>query len=139
MILGLGGNDRLLHPCQKLLRLRQRQPQIRDLAKVVGPADLQYLHTPCPAVGPRFHQLQNPPHPRSPSRQRPDRSYRFRPYPPSLWTLPLSDDDLKPLWHGAEAYIREWGASMAWAGSYSPENWRRNREKCRELRAELVD
>src|SRR5690349_24985514 len=99
MILGLGGNDRLLHPCQKLLRLRQRQPQIRDLAKVVGPADLQHLHTPCPAVGPRFHQLQPPPHPRSPSRQRPDRSYRFRPYPPSLWTLPslLSGPDHKCL------------------------------------------
>src|SRR5690349_13969456 len=90
MILGLGGNDRLLHPCQKLLRLRQRQPQIRDLAKVVGPADLQHLDTPCPAVDPRFDQLQNPPHPRSPSRQRPDRSYRFRPYPPGLWTLPIS-------------------------------------------------
>jgi hypothetical protein len=28
MILGFRGNDRLLHPCQKLLRLRQRQPQI---------------------------------------------------------------------------------------------------------------
>src|SRR5690349_24781787 len=95
MILGLGGNDRLLHPCQKLLRLRQRQPQIRDLAKVVGPADLQHLHTPCPAVGPRFHQLQNPPHPRSPSRQRPDRSYRFRPYPPSLWTLPMNEVTLR--------------------------------------------
>ena len=81
MILGLRGNDRLLHPCQKLLRLRQRQPQIRDIAKVVGPADLQHLDTSCPAVGPRFDQLK-PTHPRSPSRQRPDRSYRFRPYPP---------------------------------------------------------
>ena len=33
-------------------------------------------------------QLQKPPHPRSPSRQRPDRSYCFGPHPPSFWTLP---------------------------------------------------
>src|SRR5689334_1954370 len=89
MVVGLRGNDRFLNTRQKLLCLRQRQPQIRDIAKVVGPADLQHLDTPCPAVGPRFDQLQSPPHPRSPSRQRPDRSYRFRPYPPSSWALPL--------------------------------------------------
>ena len=89
MIVGLRGNDRLLNARQKLLRLGQRQPQIRDVAKVVGPADLHHVDTPRPAVSPRFDQLQNPPHPRSPSRQRPDRSYRFRPYPPNVWTLPM--------------------------------------------------
>ena len=45
-------------------------------------------NTPCPAVDPRFDQLQNPPHPRSPSRQQPDQSYRFSPHPPNLWTVP---------------------------------------------------
>ena len=58
MIRGLRGNDRLLHPCQKLLRLRQRQPQIRYIGKVVDPADLQHLDTPRPAVGPRFNQRE---------------------------------------------------------------------------------
>ena len=90
MIVGLRGNHRLLNTRQKLLCLGQRQPQIRDIAKVVGPADLQHVDTPCPAVGPRFDQLQNPPHPRSPSRQRPDRSYRFRPYPPSSGHSPAT-------------------------------------------------
>ena len=52
MIAGLRGNDRLLHPCQKLLRLRQRQPQIRDIAKVVGPADLQHLKALVRIAGP---------------------------------------------------------------------------------------
>src|SRR5690242_19021663 len=105
MVVGLRGNDRFLNTRQKLLCLRQRQPQIRDIAKVVGPADLQHLDTPCPAVGPRFDQLQSPPHPRSPSRQRPDRSYRFRPYAPSLRTLP-------PPSYSA-------GLSICWASSSS--------------------
>jgi hypothetical protein len=40
MIAGLRGNHRLLNARQELLCLGQRQPQIRDDAKVVGPADL---------------------------------------------------------------------------------------------------
>src|SRR5690348_11497245 len=41
--------------------------RIRDLAKVVGPADLQRLFTPCPAVGPRFGQPQRPSHAQPPA------------------------------------------------------------------------
>jgi DNA-binding transcriptional LysR family regulator len=33
-------------------------------------------------------QQQNPPHPRSLSWQQPDQSYRLRPHPPKLWTVP---------------------------------------------------
>ena len=40
MILGLRGNNRLLHPCQKLLRLRQRQPSFaispRSLSRLIS-------------------------------------------------------------------------------------------------------
>src|SRR5438309_1261544 len=67
MIAGLRGNHRLLDTRRKLLCLGQRQPQIRDVAKVVGPADLHHVDTPCPAVTPRFDHPQNPPHARSPS------------------------------------------------------------------------
>src|SRR5712671_3105589 len=70
MIVGLHGNNRLLNVRQKLLCLGQRQPHIPDIAKVDGPADLQHIDTPCPAVGPLFDQPQNPSHPRSPSRRR---------------------------------------------------------------------
>ena len=38
MIVGLRGDHRLLHPRQKLLRLGQRQAQIRDIAKGRGTA-----------------------------------------------------------------------------------------------------
>ena len=88
VIVGLRGYHRLLHARQDLLCLGQRQPQIRNVAKVVGPADLHHVDTAGPVVSSRFDQLQNPPHPRSPSRQRPDRSYRFRAHTPSFWTLP---------------------------------------------------
>jgi hypothetical protein len=89
MIASLRGSHRLLNPRQKPLCLGQGQPQVRDITKIAGPADLQHIDTSGPAaVGPRFDQLHNPPHARSPSRRRPSRSYRFRPCPPSFWTLP---------------------------------------------------
>jgi len=56
MIAGLCGNHRLLNTRQKLLCRGQRQPQIRDEAKIVGAADLQHVDTPCPAVSSRFDQ-----------------------------------------------------------------------------------
>src|SRR3954452_20736631 len=89
MIAGLRGNHRLLDPRQKLLCLGQGQAQTRHVTKVVGPSDLHHGDTRCPVLGPRFDQLQNPPHPRSPSRQHPDQSYRLGLYPPNLWTVPL--------------------------------------------------
>ena len=66
MVVGLRRNDRLLNTGQKLLCLGQRQPQIRDIAKVVGPADLQHIDVPCSAVSSRFDQPQQPSHARSP-------------------------------------------------------------------------
>jgi hypothetical protein len=53
--------------------------------------------------------------------------------------LGLTDEDLAPLWHGAEAYIREWEAAQSFAGSYSPEHGAGIREQCRQLRTQLVD
>src|SRR5208283_2310874 len=88
MPVGLRGDHRLLHARQKLLRLGQRQPQMRDIAKVAGRPDLHDVDTRSGAISLRFDQPQNPPHPRSPGRQRPNGSYRLRPHPPTFWTLP---------------------------------------------------
>src|SRR5216684_8854152 len=95
MPVGLRGDHRLLHACQKLLRFGQPQPQIRHIAKVPGPADLHHVDTPSQAISLRFDQPQNPSHPRSPSRQRPNRSYRFRPHPPTFWTLPIESSKVR--------------------------------------------
>ena len=53
MIVGLRGHHRLLDTRQDLLCLGQRQPQIRNVAKVVGPADLHHVDTSCPVVSSR--------------------------------------------------------------------------------------
>jgi microsomal dipeptidase-like Zn-dependent dipeptidase len=55
-----------------------------------------------------------------------------------LRVLGLSDQELEPLWRGAEAYIRAWEVSEAFRGSYSPEKGE-TRQRCRALRAKLVD
>src|SRR5271157_5389142 len=89
MLVGLRGDHRLLHARQKLLRLEQRQPQMRDIAKVAGRHDLHDVDTRSGAISLRFDHPQNPPHPRSPGRQWPNGSYRLRPYPPIFWTLPI--------------------------------------------------
>ena len=56
-----------------------------------------------------------------------------------LKAMGLTDADLAPLWHGAEAYIRMWEAANAWAGSYTNEEQRGVRQDCRVARAELVN
>ena len=66
---GLRGNHRLLNTSQKLLGLGQREPQIRDIAKVRGATDFHHFDTPCRAVSSRFDQPQRPPHSPSPGRQ----------------------------------------------------------------------
>src|SRR5208283_1274301 len=66
MPVGLRGDHRLLHARQKLLRLGQRQPQIRDIPKVAGRPELHDVDTRSGAISLRFDQPQNPPHPRSP-------------------------------------------------------------------------
>src|SRR5271166_3176266 len=90
MPVGLHSDHRLLHARQKLLRLGQRQPQVRDIAKVAACPDFHHVDTRSGAISLRFDQPQNPPHPRSPGRQWPNRSYRLRPHPPTFWTLPLA-------------------------------------------------
>src|SRR4051812_572526 len=89
MVAGLRGDHRLLDAGQQPLGLRQRQPQVRDVAEVTGPAELHQLDTARPAVSPRFHQLQRQTHPRPPSWLRPNWSYRSRTHSPNLWTLRL--------------------------------------------------
>jgi hypothetical protein len=49
-----------------------------------------------------------------------------------------ADKELEPLWRGAEAYIRAWEVAESFGGSYSPEKGE-TRQRCRELRAQLVD
>jgi hypothetical protein len=57
-----------------------------------------------------------------------------------LHSLGLTDADLGPLWHGAEAYVRAWETSGAWAGaSFNAENNDPNlATQCRDLRARLL-
>jgi microsomal dipeptidase-like Zn-dependent dipeptidase len=52
--------------------------------------------------------------------------------------LGLTDADLEPLWHGAEAYLRTWEAAQEWASSYTDEVRRGIRAQCRLDRAELL-
>jgi hypothetical protein len=62
----LRGDNRLLHACQKLLRLRQRQPQIGYVAGPVRPADLHYVYPSHSAGHARLDQSQYPTHRRPP-------------------------------------------------------------------------
>lgn len=55
-----------------------------------------------------------------------------------LTVIGLSDKDLEPLWHGAEAYVRMWGEASQWAGSYTDETQRGVPPTCRAARAELI-
>lgn len=55
-----------------------------------------------------------------------------------LRALDLSDDDLQPLWHGAEAYIRAWEAAEAWRDSFNYEGTKGIRATCEAERAALL-
>ncbi len=56
-----------------------------------------------------------------------------------LMVLGLSKEDLDPLWHGAEAYIRTWEASEAWASGFDVEGTRGVRDACEQQRRALLD
>ena len=57
-------------------------------------ADLQHIDTSGPAaVGPRFDQLHNPPHPRSPASDDPAGHIASVLVAPSFWTLPTAGPD----------------------------------------------
>ena len=66
MVPRLGGNDLALDGGQHLLRLGQAQAQIGDVAKVIRLRDLHHVGAPIIATSARFHQPQNPGHPRHP-------------------------------------------------------------------------
>ena len=53
-----------------------------------------------------------------------------------LRTMGLTD--LDPLWHGAEAYIRAWEASIAWTGSFNEEDNKGITTTCSQLRSDLL-
>jgi hypothetical protein len=68
MVVGLTGNHRFLNARQKLLRLGQRQAQVRDLAKTFRPADLHHVGAPQAGIIACLDQPQHPPHATSSSR-----------------------------------------------------------------------
>jgi hypothetical protein len=66
MAVGLSSNDRSLDASQKLLRLEQRQTQIRDIVETIRPADLcrsvlrQRASSPV-AINRNTHRIHDPP------------------------------------------------------------------------------
>jgi hypothetical protein len=63
MVAGLHGHHLMLDAGQQLLGLRQRQPQVRDVANVAGSADLQHVDAARLAVRAGLDQPQYQPHP----------------------------------------------------------------------------
>jgi microsomal dipeptidase-like Zn-dependent dipeptidase len=55
-----------------------------------------------------------------------------------LRTMQLASEDLDPLWHGAEAYIRTWEASLSWTGTFNEEDNKGIVATCSQLRADLL-
>src|SRR5437588_4957998 len=62
MASGLCGNDLLLETRQQPFPFGQGQPQIGDIAEVVGPIDGHDVNRLLLIVGPGFHQPHNPSH-----------------------------------------------------------------------------
>jgi microsomal dipeptidase-like Zn-dependent dipeptidase len=52
--------------------------------------------------------------------------------------LGLTDEELDPLWNGAEAYIRMWETAQGWAGGFNPEIRRDILGDCQALRSQLL-
>ena len=88
VIVGLHRDYGLLQARQDLLRLSQRQPQLRDLAEATTWPDMLHIDDPCRTIDPCFNQARDPRHPRTPSHQPIGQSYRLRPHPPAFRTLP---------------------------------------------------
>src|ERR1700751_354446 len=59
---GLLGDEGLLEAGQQKLRIGQGQTQIDDIAEIGGPDDLHNVRALSLALGPGFHQPQNPRH-----------------------------------------------------------------------------
>ena len=56
MMVGLRGNNLLLNFRQQQLRFVQRQTQIGDLIKTIGPADRHHVETPGLTINPDSNQ-----------------------------------------------------------------------------------
>jgi len=56
VVASLPGHHDLPHACQGLLRLAQRQTQVRDISKRAGPGGLDHVHVTGRAIRPRFDQ-----------------------------------------------------------------------------------
>jgi hypothetical protein len=56
-----------------------------------------------------------------------------------LKVVGLTNEDLEPLWNGAEAYLRAWEGALAWAPSYGREVSTGKRAACRAIRSELLE
>lgn len=54
-----------------------------------------------------------------------------------LRTMGLTQADLDPLWHGAEAYLRAWEAADSWTGDFTDEKQKGIAAQCAELRNTL--
>jgi hypothetical protein len=89
VVVCLDGDHHLLQACKDLLRLRQCQPQLRDVAEVTKRSNIHDVKDPRRAVDPGFDQAQDPSHPRTPSQQTLGQSYRLRSHTPTFWTLLL--------------------------------------------------
>ena len=86
---GLRGNDRSLNACQKLLRFRQGQSQVRNIANTfraqISIRSVLRQRAPSPvAINRNTHRIPVPP-----VGYRPDRPYLLPRHTPSLWTLPI--------------------------------------------------
>jgi hypothetical protein len=88
MAADLPSNYRSLNANQKLLRSRQSQTQVRDIAKTSRPADLYQIGAQASGIITSRNQPQCPSHPRSPAGYPSDRSYLPCRHPAILWTLP---------------------------------------------------
>jgi hypothetical protein len=53
--------------------------------------------------------------------------------------LGLTNEELLPFYHGAEAYIRTWEAAEAWENSFDSEGSRGVRQACEAGRKALLD
>ena len=82
MAVDLPGDDRSLNTRQKLLRFRQGQTQVGDIAKIFRPTDFYQIGAWAARVIPGRNQPQHPSHPRSPSRLPTGRSYPHVVIPP---------------------------------------------------------
>src|SRR5271165_5388380 len=85
---GLRGDHRLLHARQELLRLGQRQPQMRDIAKVAGRPDLHDVDTWSGAIRPRFRPTAKPTPSAIPRPATAQPVISLASSSPTFWTLP---------------------------------------------------